>query len=1326
MSTKHLPRAARAFICSFCIAAFVFPANADDTWWQRPARDPGNWFDANNWTDGVPGRWDSAHVGNGGEALIATGTAIASDVYLGRDSGQSGTVTQTGGTHEVDSWLCLGYESGSLGTYSLKEGGLSARYEYVGGAYRDGATGLFKQSGGTNTASCLHLGNAAGSQGTYELSGTGQLSATSYEYVGYWGTGRFTQMGGTNAFRFSLSLAEHAGSRGTYYLSEGQLSGGGVYVGRAGTGTFTQTGGRVESGLTVGYHTGSVGSYEMVGSAELTARSVTVGSSGTGTFRQAGGVAALSGDLCIGSGSTGDGTYQLSGTADLAVHGWANIGIHGTGTFRQTGGSHTVDGWLYLGQSPGAGGRYELGGPGELSAEYEYIGYSGSGEFIQTGGSNTVSHGLYVARGHEACGTYEQSQTAVLMAEYEWIGHYSDANGTHRQTGGTNTIEKTLRLGYRSGAIGRYELGGTAELSAGEEYVGEAGTGVFRQSGDSSNTTGFLYVSPGSSYELGGGTLQIRDSVNCYGAFDFAGSSASITVETGLVTFSRGRLLNAQGASLAVGPNSLTIFPEGFDPCTDLGSFTSEGLVHMAGQTLVVGAGRGFGGRGAIDDPVECQGRIQAVSDKSISINHGLTVSDAGSVDLGSGSLRVDNADSGLHGESSRVSAKREYVGHEGPGRFTQTGGTNTIAADLVLGYGADGNGTYRQSGGLATAGFLRINGPSVYELVGGTLHVLNSVEVNSGGAIDFGSGAGPAGGGGMTVDGGLVNFSRGIIRSALAGSLAIGPNSLAIFPPGSDPNAEFGSFSSDGLVCTAGSTILLPAGRRFTGKGTIDDHFRCEGLAEGELCFPGGFTLCGNGELDLDADLIVEGSESSVRGNGRLHARAEHIGHSGQATFTHLGGTNSAWALYLGYSVGSHGTYALSDTGELWAEEEYIGYGQDGNAAGTFIQSGGTSIVNSLYCGCNAGTAGSYHQSGGTAEVYDELLLGHATRAEGRYELGGSGELRTAEVHVGHEGTGSFVQTGGTHTAGHLFVAYAADSNGTYELGGTGALSAEMLYVGWDGTGRFIHGGGTSTLHEGLAVASWDNSVGTYELSGTGLLSAGTESIGYHGYGNFVQTGGTNSAGHLSVSARGRYEMRGGRALADTMSIMGVLAIGIAGDGIAGSGELAVGGNVVLDGALELFWVPVAGDANSKFGGVYPVLTWQGTRTGAFDVVDCQMAAYLDTSVFADGIQYDDANGALKVHLYDLLDGDADLDGCVGRDDFQALQAGFGLAEHATWFDGDFTFDGRVDFRDYLIWKANVGSSVPGAGKIPEPATLTLVALGAAAAMLRRRRRGG
>ena len=97
----------------------------------------------------------------------------------------------------ADCTLYLGYNPGSSGTYNLGGSGLlSAPNEYLGYS----GSGSFTQSGGTNSVPAggsLALGSGTGSSGTYNLSGSGQLSA-SYESIGYSGTGNFIQTGGTH------------------------------------------------------------------------------------------------------------------------------------------------------------------------------------------------------------------------------------------------------------------------------------------------------------------------------------------------------------------------------------------------------------------------------------------------------------------------------------------------------------------------------------------------------------------------------------------------------------------------------------------------------------------------------------------------------------------------------------------------------------------------------------------------------------------------------------------------------------------------------------------------------------------------------------------------------------------------------------------------------------------------------------------------------------------------------------------------------------------------------------------------------------------------
>src|ERR1700722_205320 len=161
---------------------------ADEIFWQAGASD---WFNAANWsdqTDGLnqaPGASDDAFVENGGTAMFSGGNAAALNLTL--DGGAAGL------------------SGGSLATGNT---------EIVG----DAATGLFTQTGGTNSAVILYLGTNAGSTGTYLLSGTGLLSVGSIEYLDQGGTSIFNQSGGTKT-TVVLAVDGAAGTTGYNSLS---------------------------------------------------------------------------------------------------------------------------------------------------------------------------------------------------------------------------------------------------------------------------------------------------------------------------------------------------------------------------------------------------------------------------------------------------------------------------------------------------------------------------------------------------------------------------------------------------------------------------------------------------------------------------------------------------------------------------------------------------------------------------------------------------------------------------------------------------------------------------------------------------------------------------------------------------------------------------------------------------------------------------------------------------------------------------------------------------------------------------------------------------
>jgi hypothetical protein len=135
--------------------------------------------------------------------------------------------------------------------------------------------------------------------------------------------------------------------------------------------------------------------------------------------------------------------------------------------------------------------------------------------------------------------------------------------------------------------------------------------------------------------------------------------------------------------------------------------------------------------------------------------------------------------------------------------------------------------------------------------------------------------------------------------------------------------------------------------------------------------------------------------------------------------------------------------------------------------------------------------------------------------------------------------------------------------------------------------------------------------------------------------------------------------------------------------------------------------------------GSTYQILSC-GPLTGTFNngthVIDALSASGTPSGMFFTE-SYAKYGGVTLQYDPNVVPGDINGDGLVDVADYNIWAANVGMTG-ASWWQGDLNGDGLVDVADYNIWAANVGKT----SSTPEPATLSLLALGGIA-MLRRRK---
>jgi hypothetical protein len=908
-------------------------------------------IDANDYWIAATGNWSDANSWSNG---VPGGAS-----YARVDNGSTVTVSRN---YQECVALYLGSAASQSGaiTMTAETFGSIAQREYVGFA----GTGLFTQSNGTNNFYGLYLGNNAGSYGVYNFSGTGRLSAQDAEYIGYSGTGLFTQDSGINFG--SVEIGYLSGSSGTYHLS--------------GTGLVTGTG----------------GSY------------VTVGRSGNGLFIQDGGRNFPDSGLGLGSQAGASGTYQLSGGGYLMTQSEI-IGFAGHGAFYQVDGNNEVVGDLYLGRDAGSSGTYQLSGHGFLTAINEWIGYDGNGIFTQDGGTNKVSRSVIIigTGRYRLCGT---GSLAILPT----------ATG--------------LTIGYSNGSAGRFEWFG-GQFTTPNMWLGSKGTLALGLDFDASALAdGSLYQ--GRAPELSPGTLEITN-----GATGVLASKSSLGPQTLQVGTTTGDGSFAQSD----GNVTTSVLYLGQDP-NARGSYELSGVGHLSvsGSEYL-----GYSGSGLFAQ----SGANHAVS---------------GSLYLGYSSGSSGNYQ--LSGKAILSTAK-EYLGYGGTGTFTQSDGNNTLTGTLYVGYSAASTGSYRLAGnGILTVGnggTLRIgadSGAGRFEWFGGTLKT-PTLTVGSSGALAMGFNFAID----SLLNGSLFQGSAPAFTTATLeitnGATATEANSTSLsvktLQVGSSSGA--GVFSQTAGSATASSCLFLGLQSGFSGtyqlggKGILKD-------GNAHVGFSGtGLFAQSDGNHIVTSNLYVGTNAGSagnylLNGPGRLLAGTEYLGYSGTGAFTQSDGNHTVtYSLYLGYnSSSSSGTYQLSGTGRLAAGSEYVGR----LGTGIFQQASGWNTAGYL----SIGAKGQYALTGGTLTVKGRLdgngVLDMSTGSgvmsiSGPIKMGRTGEFDLssgvlsaidANLYVPIQNDGNFFVTSGAHRVDSVMPMDANVIRGVTRIDSGSALTAGSI----------------------------------------------------------------------------------------------------------------------------------------------------------------------------------------------------------------------------------------------------------------------------------------
>lgn len=861
------------------------------------------------------------------------------------------------------------------------------------------------------------------------------------------------------------------------------------------------------------------------------AQSLTIGTAPDSGTLTAGGADNTAGEVILINNSANAVTVNSvvadngSGIVSLTKAGSGSATLAGnnthTGTNIVAGGTLNVSADSNFGTIPGAAtpGQIVLNG-GTLNATTSFtldanrgmflgaVGVNGhNGGAISVASGQTLTYSGVVAGGQAAAaagltmtvgpGSLTKSGAGTLI-----LGGINTYAGSTYINGGTLSIGADANLGGIPGCYMPENLvlnGGALQVTVGFTMsanrgvrlgpVGGAGTGTFNI--DASQTLTFNgqisdnWNGTGALTKTGDGILALGASVNDY--------SGNTTISGGTLQLNHGRAI----------PNG-----------TGKGSIINNGVLALNGVTYAANAISGSGSLDSIGAGVA--NFIVGSLNTSDAINWSITQNGGGPLNLvktGSGTFTYSG--SSAHSGSTLINS----------GTLALTGSAAMgSTTNIVVSSGA----TFSVSG--LAGGTLTLNSG---QIVSGAGTVLGTLDTVGGGAIAPGASAGTLTMGGLTLNGGSLNYELANVTTTGAGV-----NDYTIVT---------------GLLNVSGPTALnltylnaLPAG---SGKYTLISYNTFAGDVN-NISVPSGFTISNNTALKT-IELLINHVPVSLtwRGDGvgnlwdinttaNWNANTTTFFNGDTANFDNTGSNTPAINITTPIVAAAVNVNASQDYNFTGASLAATTLTKGGSGTLTLendnlYTSGGTISGGTLQVG-NAGTTGTI--GGGSLTNNAALVFNRADTITVTNEITGSGSLtQTGTGDVGLNASNSYAGLT-TVSAGRLFVANG-NSLGSTAAGTVVSNGAELFItlnvnvdnepltvvgLGTGGVGGALHKGGAGVTTYGGAVTLLGDTM--FNIDGGATLNltnaAGVNGIAANANLQLAGSGAGNISGPILLGA--------------------------------------------------------------------------------------------------------------------------------------------------------------------------------------------------------------